>query len=232
MAITTFIELKTAIADWLNRSDLTSAIPDFIAIAEAQMYRGPVDPRGITDQSGLRLVKMEERNTWSTVASQEHYNLQSDFLEMRNLSYVRSGTTYNLVYRTPSQLDSHYSFDTTSYPEAFSIEGNDIRLRPIPSSVWTITQTYYKRFDALSDANPTNDILTDHPDIYLFGSLAASEAYTKNDARIALWRDQFITAILAANRMDERARRKGGVKQAVSSQHGHGRRISHGMYRA
>jgi len=39
MAITTYSELKTAVADWLNRSDLTSAIPNFIALAEAQMSR-------------------------------------------------------------------------------------------------------------------------------------------------------------------------------------------------
>ena len=39
MAITTYSELKTAVADWLNRSDLTTAIPNFISLAEAQMTR-------------------------------------------------------------------------------------------------------------------------------------------------------------------------------------------------
>jgi hypothetical protein len=34
MAITTYSELKTAVADWLNRADLTSVIPDFIALAK------------------------------------------------------------------------------------------------------------------------------------------------------------------------------------------------------
>ena len=31
MAITTYSELKTAVGNWLNRDDLTSVIPDFIA---------------------------------------------------------------------------------------------------------------------------------------------------------------------------------------------------------
>jgi len=35
MALTTYTELKASIADWLNRSDLTAAIPDFISLAEA-----------------------------------------------------------------------------------------------------------------------------------------------------------------------------------------------------
>jgi len=37
MALTTYTELKSSLADWLNRSDLTSVIPDFISLAEAQM---------------------------------------------------------------------------------------------------------------------------------------------------------------------------------------------------
>ncbi len=39
MALTTFAELKTSIADWLNRDDLTTVIPDFITLAEHQMER-------------------------------------------------------------------------------------------------------------------------------------------------------------------------------------------------
>ena len=39
MAITTYAELKSSIANWLNRDDLTSVIPDFISLAEAQIAR-------------------------------------------------------------------------------------------------------------------------------------------------------------------------------------------------
>ena len=39
MSITTYAELKTAIASWLNRDDLTSVIPDFIALTEAALNR-------------------------------------------------------------------------------------------------------------------------------------------------------------------------------------------------
>ena len=39
MAISTFAELKTAAANWLDRSDLTDRIPEFIALAEARFNR-------------------------------------------------------------------------------------------------------------------------------------------------------------------------------------------------
>ncbi len=39
MALTTYTELKASVADWLNRTDLTSVVPDFIALAEAQIER-------------------------------------------------------------------------------------------------------------------------------------------------------------------------------------------------
>ena len=35
MALVNYSDLKTSIADWLNRSDLTATIPDFITLAES-----------------------------------------------------------------------------------------------------------------------------------------------------------------------------------------------------
>lgn len=39
MAITTYTELKSAIADFLNRDDLETVAPTFIALAEADINR-------------------------------------------------------------------------------------------------------------------------------------------------------------------------------------------------
>ena len=39
MSITTYTELKASLANWLNRDDLTSVIPDFIALAEGDFDR-------------------------------------------------------------------------------------------------------------------------------------------------------------------------------------------------
>ena len=39
MAISTFTELKTAVDNWLARTDLAGRAPEFIALAEARMNR-------------------------------------------------------------------------------------------------------------------------------------------------------------------------------------------------
>ena len=45
MSITTYSELKSNIADWLLRDDLTSVIPTFISLAESQINRDIRDHR-------------------------------------------------------------------------------------------------------------------------------------------------------------------------------------------
>ena len=38
MAFTTFTELKSVVADYLARTDLTAQIPDFITLAELRLH--------------------------------------------------------------------------------------------------------------------------------------------------------------------------------------------------
>ena len=42
MAITSYSDLQTSVANYLGRTDLTSIIPDFIDFAEAQIGRAHV----------------------------------------------------------------------------------------------------------------------------------------------------------------------------------------------
>ena len=67
MSISTYSELKTSIANWLNRDDLTSVIPDFIALNEADMDRR------------IRHWRMEQRAT-ATIDTR-YTALPSDFME-------------------------------------------------------------------------------------------------------------------------------------------------------
>jgi hypothetical protein len=91
MALTTYTELKTSIADWLNRSDLTATIPDFISLAEAQIERT------------LRTRQMLTRTTLTIDG--EFESTQSDFLETRALKLTSTNPVTPLSFMTMDALD-------------------------------------------------------------------------------------------------------------------------------
>jgi hypothetical protein len=66
MAISTYTELKTAIANFLARDDLTSVIPDFIQLAEATMSRE------------LETRSQEKRATATLTSGDEYIALPTD----------------------------------------------------------------------------------------------------------------------------------------------------------
>ena len=81
MAITTYAELQSAIASWLNRDDLVPTIPNFIGMAETDMSRS------------IRHWRMEKRSIADLTT--QYSALPSDFYEPIRLS-ITSGTTYSL----------------------------------------------------------------------------------------------------------------------------------------
>ena len=174
MALTTYSELKTAIANWLDRSDLDDRIPEFIQLAEARHRRD------------FKIRRMETRVTANTIADTEYYSLTDNFVAMRNIQLNTDPKT-SLEYLTPEQMDRVRAGSNTGKPKAYSIIGNNFQLRPIPDAVYEIEMLYYKYFTALSDSNTTNDMLTYHPDLYLYGALVEAEPYLQNDKRIQTW---------------------------------------------
>ena len=192
MAITNYSELKTAISSWLDRSDLDSVIPDFIALAEARHRRD------------FKLRRMETRVTANTIADSEYYTLPDNFIAMRNIQLNTDPKTA-LEYLTPEQMDSVNAGSSTGKPKAYSIIGNNFQLRPIPDSVYEIEMLYFKYFTPLSDSNTTNDMLTYHPDAYLYGALVEAEPYLQNDKRIQVWSGYYDRAkqdIISSNERD------------------------------
>ena len=208
MAISNYSELKSAIADWLDRTDLTDSIPDFITLAEARHKRD------------FKLRRMETRVTANTIADTEYYKLPDQYVAMRNIQLNTDPKT-SLEYLTPEQMDRIYAGSMKGKPRAYSIIGNDIQLRPIPDSAYEIEILYFKHFTALSDSAPTNEMLTNHPDIYLYGSLVEAEPYLQNDKRIQTWASFYDRAkkdIIDSNERD----RHSGVAPTT--------RVDYGLY--
>ena len=162
MAISTYSELKTSIANWLNRSDLTSEISgDFIKLAEADF------------NAKLRIRQMEQIDTLTVNA--ETITVPSGFIGVRSLYLLVSDVKYPLEYITPSNMFEIKGGSRTGRPRAYTIESDNgteqFRFGPSPDTSYTGYLSYYKAIPSLSDSNTSNYILASHPAIYLYGAL-------------------------------------------------------------
>lgn len=196
MAITTYAELQTSVANFLARDDLTAQIPDFIALAEARMGR-ELDTRS-----------QVKRATAETVASAEFIDLPTDLRKIQGIK-INSNPVKVLDYTTPHNYYSLSPSNASGTPAYYTVVGTAIGLRPIPDSVLTIEMIYSDDIDALSSTNTTNTILTRHPDAYLFGALAAASVFLMDDARAAQF-DQVFSRTIGEMKRDTDDAKFGG----------------------
>jgi len=192
MALATYLDLKTSIANWLNRSDLTSEISeDFIVLTEKDF------------NSKLRIRKMNATDSSFTIDS-ETKSLPTGFLQIRDFYILQGGTKYALRYITPAQMDQIKGSSTTGLPVTFTILGDNFRFAPSPDSSYTGVVNYYKEFDPLSDSNTSNYILSNHPAIYLYGSLyhAANFLGGIEPRQVQQWQQMYSTALERLERND------------------------------
>ena len=84
--------------------------------------------------------------------------------------------------------------------------GNEIQFDRTPDSEYTIEIQYFKKADALTELNQTNEILTSHPSVYLFGALTAVFAYASDIEQQIKYNQMFISAIKGANKADKKGR--------------------------
>ena len=206
MALSTYAELKTSIANWLNRSDLTSEIADdFIKLVEAEY------------NSKFRIRKMLTSDTSFTIDS-ELETLPTGFLQVRDFFIVSGSAKYSLTYMPPTQMDQTRGGSTSGRPIVYTILGGNFRFAPTPDATYTATINYYKAIDALSDSTTTNYILTNHPGIYLYGSLyhAANFLGGIEPSKLQNWMQLYTTGMERLERNDREDEWSGSPLQSRS----------------
>lgn len=195
MSITTYAELKTAVANWLDRSDLTSRIPEFISLAE--------------DRIAQRLRTRAQETTTDLTISSEDTALPSDFLEARRL-YLSTSPKSELRYITPWHMMDIWPSSTTGKPKFFTVEGTNLRVAPQPDQTYTGKLLYYARLTAFSSSTDTNWVMTNARGLYLYGALLEAEPYLGNDPRIRVWGAAFEDLLARVNSAEKEARFTGG----------------------
>jgi hypothetical protein len=198
MAITNYTNLQTSIADFLNRDDLTSVIPTFIQLAEADMNRQ------------VRHWKMESRSTGTQDAGDQYMQIPSDWLETIRLHLTGSGTSALTLTSRAAMADIRAKNEdiSTVKPYYYTHADGQFELYPTPTEATDFELLYYQKIPDLA-TNSTNWLLTDAPDVYLYGALLHSAPYLAEDARVAVWAQMYSAAVSNVNRAAEQARYSG-----------------------
>lgn len=168
--IVDYSTLQQRIASWLARSDLASAIPDFIQLAEANLSRELRARQMMTEVAGTSVGGV--------------ITLPSDLSSVVTLRIFRSGQWVPIV---PVPVGQDHGIGTLAY--AYTVMGSVARL--IGTQDVDYLLTYRRRIPALTDSAQTNWLITSDPGAYLYGALVEASPYLGDDARVQAWASQF-----------------------------------------
>lgn len=183
MSLTTYAELQAAVGSWLNKTNLTDSIPDFIALAEAQMRR---EITTVGQVSTFAEVEMTDTG-WALPCSSE--GLAAVIYDGDQLPYLSPDRS--------AEFDGHT-------PRHYTIIGKTLYVVP----AGTVEVRVKQKLCSLSSSVRSNWVLRDHPDAYLYGALMQAAPFLRDDERIPVWAGLFTSAIDSINR-SERERQTG-----------------------
>ena len=182
----TYGTLKSDIASFLNRDDLTTIIPTFISNAENSIYR----------QLNHRLLEKTttfDRTSESPVT--DTLALPSDYRE--TILLTSDGTPLERVSLDHLKNRTAYS----AAPEEFARDGTNFQLWPFPDVGRTYKLTYYYKPTSLTAGadSGTNDLLTAEPALYLYASLLEAEPYLRTDQMpmMQIWATRYVEIMTA-----------------------------------
>ncbi len=217
MALSTYSELLSTVANYLNRDDLTSLIPTFITLTENRLNRE------------LRVRANMVRAITTTTAGQAFYDFPSDLIELRNITYDNNSQSHALRYLSPESVSREYGTVVSGQPRAYTNLGNDLKLVPSPDAAYSISINYYSQLRSLSDSVTTNDVLTQYPSLYLFGACLEGAIYLNDTDQTNRFGSVFQKALDDVQRAEEAARYSGTV-MTTSIQGDPGAMIRRGAY--
>lgn len=201
MSLSNYATLCLSVADWLNRTDLTATIPDFVTLCEAEMKR--------------RVRRSSTRTTISI--SLEETTPPADMAELRS-AYLETGSpTRDVPLRlcTPEMLSERRARGSAvaGRPTDIAIIAGKIVVAPTPDQAYTARIVYFTQLTALT-GTATNPILTEAPDAYLFGTLLQAAPYLENDDRAAVWKEKFDAAIEQLNKVRSDEEHNASIRSA------------------
>ncbi|MBL4664321.1 MAG: hypothetical protein JKY22_12390 [Flavobacteriaceae bacterium] len=196
MALANYPDLKSKVIAYAKRgTSLDLLIPDFVYLAEQEMYKNSSEP--------LQVKHQEITSTAALSITSTRIALPDGFTSSRELKLNIKNESGDLAYRTPNRM---VKSDVPGKPSFFTIIGSEIEFDRIPDIAYTVEMQYFAEIAPLTVSNPTNSIMTNYPNIYLYGTLAQAMIFAEDIDRENSYTQKFFNAIMGANLADKRGR--------------------------
>lgn len=161
-----YTNLQSTLIDYMHRSDLTAKVPTFISLAEAYLFRE------------LNVDSLETSITGTTSGSL--ITLPADVSTVNRITVDYAGRAMPLDYNSQP-----HNYVRSGVPLSYWDESGGLRLDS-GGTGYAYTLYYTPSIQALSDANPTNWLLSNAPDLYLSTSQLEAAKFVQDDRIIAL----------------------------------------------
>lgn len=178
----TYTEISERVADWLNRSDLATRIPDFIALTEERLNRA------------LRVRQMES-SLAATAITDNLITPAADVVDVKAL-WVPN---YERTPLKPQGLESVVAGGPQGTPTMYAWDGTDLRF----DGAGDVQGVLYVRIPALETAD-TNWVSEGPWSLYLFGALMEAALFVKDEATAASWDGRFQAVLSEVQGNDQR----------------------------
>ena len=200
MSISSYTELQTEVANFLNRDDLTTAIPTFIRLAEAKMNRD------------IRHWRMEKRST--AELDKQYTALPQDFIAPIRMHLQTAETKVLQLAGTDeiSKLRADAG-DAKGVPSYYSLIDGAIEVFPTPYATYTLEILYYGAVLPLTSTSTSNWVLENYPDVYLYGTLLHSAPYLMDNENIQVWGAYYTSSVESLNQENELAKHGGSGRR-------------------
>jgi len=202
MIVTSYEDLQTDVAKYIDRDDLTADIPGFIRKAELRIGRK------------LRVRDMEARLNLDTVAEQRWYELPDRYRAMRHFQLNTSPIT-DLEFLTPQNFFKKWAGSNSGKPVAYTIVGDEFALGPFPDGIYTLEMFVHQRYAFLSDGNPTNWLITDAVDVLTYASNLEAAMFIKDNEEAVKWKAAYDVGIKDIVKDSALDRHSGGALMVV-----------------
>lgn len=193
MALASYDDLVKSVLKWSHRNDIETLIPDFIVLAEYEMFN-----------NAETQLMIRETETVSTASADSRYlALPPNFEKARSVQLETSNGYCDVIFQAPDQMNRMV---TTGQPRFFTVVGTELEFDRVPDSAYTIQIQYYKKPDPITELNQTNSVLTGYPNIYLYGVLHQVFLWSEDTNETIKYAGKFQDAIKGANKADKKAR--------------------------